>query len=72
VRLLDKLEKRGLTRRLASRTDRRSHALRLTGDGQKILKRAKVLAAAHEARLVERLGTEQRGLLIDTLRYSSR
>jgi DNA-binding MarR family transcriptional regulator len=72
VRLLDKLEKRGLTRRLASRTDRRSHALRLTGDGQKILKRAKMLAAVHETRLVERLGAEERKLLIDTLRYSSR
>jgi DNA-binding MarR family transcriptional regulator len=72
VRLLDKLEKRGLTRRLASRTDRRSHALRLTGDGQKILKRAKMLAAVHETRLVERLGAEQRKLLIDTLKHFDR
>jgi DNA-binding MarR family transcriptional regulator len=72
VRLLDKLEKRGLTQRLPSRTDRRSHALRLTGDGQKILKRAKMLAAVHETRLVERLGAEQRRLLINTLRYSGR
>ena len=72
VRLLDKLEKRGLTQRLASRTDRRSHALRLTGDGQKILKRAKTLAAAHETRLVERLGAEQRNVLIDTMRDFSR
>jgi DNA-binding MarR family transcriptional regulator len=71
VRLLDKLEKRGLTQRLASRTDRRSHALRLTGDGQRLLKRAKVLAAAHEARLVERLGAEARRLLIDTLKATS-
>jgi DNA-binding MarR family transcriptional regulator len=72
VRLLDKLEKRGLTQRLASRTDRRSHALRLTGDGQKILKRAKMLAAVHETRLDERLGAEARKLLINTLRYSGR
>ena len=28
VRLLDRLEKRGLTQRLNSRTDRRSHALK--------------------------------------------
>jgi DNA-binding MarR family transcriptional regulator len=69
VRLLDKLEKRGLTRRLPSRTDRRSHALRLTSDGQRILKRAKFLAAMHEARLVERLGVEQRKSLIDILKY---
>src|SRR5713226_9420826 len=72
VRLLDKLEKRGLTQRLASRTDRRSHALRLTGDGQKVLKRAKMLAAVHEKRLVERLGAEQRKLLIDTLKHFGR
>jgi DNA-binding MarR family transcriptional regulator len=69
VRLLDKLDKRGLTRRLASRTDRRSHALRLTGDGQRVLKRAKMLAAVHEARLVDKLGAEQRRTLIDLMRH---
>jgi DNA-binding MarR family transcriptional regulator len=68
VRLLDKLEKRGLTRRLASRIDRRSHALRLTADGQRLLKRAKQLAAMHEARLVEQLGAEQRKMMIDAMR----
>jgi DNA-binding MarR family transcriptional regulator len=67
VRLLDKLEKRGLTQRLASRTDRRSHALKLTPDGQKTLKRAKALAAEHEARIIARIGTEQRKSLIDAL-----
>jgi DNA-binding MarR family transcriptional regulator len=72
VRLLDKLEKRGLTRRLPSRTDRRSHALRLTSDGQRVLKRAKLLAAAHEARLDEQLGTEQRKSLLDILRHFGR
>jgi DNA-binding MarR family transcriptional regulator len=69
VRLLDKLEKRGLTRRLPSRTDRRSHALRLTGDGQRLLKRAKVLAAAHETRLAEQLGAEPRKSLLDLMRH---
>src|SRR5689334_4517251 len=34
VRLLDRLEKRGLTQRLASPVDRRSHALQLTVAGQ--------------------------------------
>jgi DNA-binding MarR family transcriptional regulator len=69
VRLLDRLEKRGLTQRLASRTDRRSHALRLTSDGQRLLRRAKQLAATHEARLTEMLGTEQRKVLIDLMRH---
>ena len=54
VRVLDKLERRGLTQRLASPTDRRSHALRLTREGQKILKRAAMLAALHEAKLIEK------------------
>jgi DNA-binding MarR family transcriptional regulator len=59
VRLLDRLERRGLTQRLPSPTDRRSHALRLTRDGQRLLKRAKALAAQHEARLAERMGKDQ-------------
>jgi DNA-binding MarR family transcriptional regulator len=66
------IEKRGLTRRLPSRTDRRSHALRLTSDGQRVLKRAKLLAAAHEARLAEQLGIEQRKSLLDILRHFGR
>ena len=59
VRLLDRLEKRGLTRRLPSSRDRRSHALQLTAEGQKLLRRAKALAAEHEARLGAKLGEEQ-------------
>ncbi len=72
VRLLDKLERRGLTQRLSSRTDRRSHALRLTPDGQKTLKRAKMLAALHEARLAEKLGADQRRSMIDVMRTFER
>ncbi len=72
VRLLDRLEKRGLTRRLKSRTDRRSHALRLTRAGQRILKRAMLLAALHEAQLVEKLGVEQRKSMIDILKHFER
>jgi DNA-binding MarR family transcriptional regulator len=72
VRLLDGLDKRGLTRRLNSRTDRRSHALQLTRAGQQTLRRAKALAALHEARLAERLGPERRKLLIDAMRNFAR
>jgi DNA-binding MarR family transcriptional regulator len=68
VRLLDKLERRGLTQRLNSRSDRRSHALRLTRAGHSTLRRAKTLAAVHEARLTEKLGTDRRRQLIDALR----
>jgi DNA-binding MarR family transcriptional regulator len=72
VRLLDKLEKRGLTRRLNSRTDRRTHALQLTNRGHNVLRRAKALAAAHEARLTAALGDEQRRLMIGALKRLDR
>jgi DNA-binding MarR family transcriptional regulator len=72
VRLLDRLEKRGLTRRLDSRVDRRSHALRLTDRGRRTLKRAMALAAAHEARLVEKLGVEQHRSLLEMLKLFQR
>ena len=68
VRMLDHLEKRGLTQRLPSATDRRSHALHLTASGQKTLKRAKTLAATHEARLLGRIGAAHHKLLLETLR----
>jgi DNA-binding MarR family transcriptional regulator len=58
VRMLDLLEKRGLTRRLPSQRDRRSHAL----------KRAKTLADAHEAKLIEKLGAAPREAMIGFLR----
>jgi len=72
VRLLDRLEKRGLTRRLPSPRDRRSHALQLTAAGQKLLRRAKALAAAHEARLAERIGAAPRAAMLDYLRAFAR
>ncbi|MGA7488569.1 MAG: MarR family transcriptional regulator [Xanthobacteraceae bacterium] len=72
VRLLDRLERRGLTRRLASRTDRRSHALHLTAAGRRTLKQAKLLAAQHETQLIERLGSERRRLLMQALRHFDR
>jgi DNA-binding MarR family transcriptional regulator len=68
VRMLDRLEKRGLTQRLPSATDRRSHALHLTPDGLKTLKRAKALAGAHETRLLGRIGAANHKLLLEALR----
>ncbi len=58
VHMLDQLEKRGLIERLASPVDRRTHALQLTREGQKTLRRAKALAAKHEARLVQKIGAD--------------
>jgi len=72
VRLLDRLEKRGLTRRLASPIDRRSHTLRLTREGQRILKRAQALAAQHEMRLAERMGKDQYRATMNSFRNAFR
>ncbi len=68
VRMLDHLEKRGLTQRLPAANDRRSHALHLTPGGQKLLKRAKALAAMHEARLQSRLGAAHHKFLLEEFR----
>jgi DNA-binding MarR family transcriptional regulator len=42
--------------------------LQLTKEGQKLLKRAKALAARHEARLAEKLGPEARAQMLDLLK----
>jgi DNA-binding MarR family transcriptional regulator len=68
VRLLHRLERRGLTQRLPSSADGRRHALRLTRTGQTRLRRAKALAAQHEAGLLVKLGAENHRLLLETLR----
>jgi DNA-binding MarR family transcriptional regulator len=68
VRLLHGLERRGLTQRLPSSADGRRHALRLTRDGQKLLTRAKALAAQHEAALREKFGPERYRVLLETMR----
>ena len=68
VRMLHRLEQRGLTQRLPAPADRRRHALRLTREGQKVLARAKALAAKHEAALRQKLGPDLYRQLIDMLR----
>jgi len=68
VHLLDRLEQRGLIERQPSNIDRRSHALHLTRDGQRLLKRAKALAASHEERLSGMLGETARLNLLDLMR----
>ncbi len=68
ARLLHRLEKRGLTQRLASPVDRRSHSLKLSAAGRTVLKRAEALAAIHEARLMQHLGPMHHKALLDVLR----
>lgn len=68
VHLLDKLERRHLIERRRSATDRRSHALHLTADGARTLRRAKSLAAQHEAQLADAIGPERHRLILEALR----
>jgi DNA-binding MarR family transcriptional regulator len=68
VRLLDELERRGLTERLRSTRDRRSHALFLTAEGRQGLERIETLVARHEAHVTERLGAARRKSLIKLLK----
>jgi DNA-binding MarR family transcriptional regulator len=68
ARLLHRLQGRGLIQRLESSDDGRRHALQLTPQGRTLLTRAKTLAARHESRLIEKLGAERHGVLLQALR----
>lgn len=68
VRLLHRLEQRGLLQRLPSFADGRRHALRVTREGQRVLARALALSNQHETALKKRLGAERYRLLMDALR----
>ena len=68
VRVLHRLDKRGLTRRLQSAADGRTHALRLTPKGQETLRRATELAAQHEEGLIARMGAEPYRIIKNILR----
>lgn len=67
VALLDTLEARGLARREAVASDRRSYALHLTEEGQALLGRLQQLVVEHERQLEQRIGPENRDLLLDLL-----
>lgn len=68
ARMLDRLEKRGFAERRSSPRDRRSHALFLTREGQKALKRIKALAMQHEENLNKNLGPDKRRQMIEMLK----
>ena len=67
VHLLNGLEARKFVQRRASKTDRRSHALYLTIKGRDALVRIKALAREHEQHLTERVGFENRQVLLSSL-----
>ncbi len=68
VAVLDELERRGLARRKAVAADRRSRALFLTPEGERLAAEARKLQDEHEVRLAALLPEGQRDHLVALLR----
>lgn len=67
VGMLNELERRKLARRVASPSDKRSHALYLTATGHQMLARYHKLALEHEKRASRTLDAGEKRLLIELL-----
>ena len=67
VPVIDKLERRALVSRRVAAGDRRSNALELTAEGNKLLERLRPLVLAHEERLAADLSRTERATLMDLL-----
>lgn len=65
VALMDGLERRGLAERRKAVGDKRSHSLHLTPEGVRFTQKMATVWAAHEQRMIDRLGgTEERDTLL--------
>ena len=67
VAVIDRLESRGLVTRAVSPSDRRSHALRLSDEGTRLLRRLEELVRAHERHIARDLTAEEKQHLIELL-----
>jgi DNA-binding MarR family transcriptional regulator len=67
VHLLDSLERRKLVRRVKSKSDRRSHALHLTAQGETAIVKFKRLADQHERHVEAKIGKANREQLLRIL-----
>ena len=67
VAVIDKLEHQGLVERAARPNDRRSHALKLSRQGQSRFEALARLVKKHEARIARRLSARERATLIELL-----
>ncbi|MDT3734761.1 MAG: MarR family transcriptional regulator [Denitratisoma sp.] len=67
VAVIDQLEARGLVERRASPTDRRSNALVLTAEGEKLLRQLKRRIKQHETRIAAAMTPAETAKLVDLL-----
>ena len=67
VAVIDQLEARHLVERRASPTDRRSNALVLTAEGEKLLRQLKRRIKQHEARIAAAMTPAETAKLVDLL-----
>jgi DNA-binding MarR family transcriptional regulator len=67
VAILDALERRGVARREAVASDRRSHALRLTDKGAALMNEMRQRSQEHEKRLAAVIGEDGRAQLLKLL-----
>ena len=67
VAIIDDLEQRGLVERRANPSDRRAHALRLTGSGRKVLDEVMAMSRAHEIDICTGLSEADHRHLIELL-----
>jgi len=67
VAVIDQLESRGLVERRASPTDRRSNALMLTAEGEKLLRQLKRRVKQHEARIAKTMTSAETASFIALL-----
>lgn len=67
VAVIDRLESRGLVIRAAAPSDRRSHALRLSEEGVRLLRRLEERVRAHERHIARHLSAEDHALLVKLL-----
>lgn len=67
VKVVDRLQARGLIVREPSPRDKRSHCLRLTDKGRAALRRMEILVLRHEAEFTKVLSAEERRFLVSLL-----
>jgi DNA-binding MarR family transcriptional regulator len=69
--LVRRLVNKGLLQRRRSRDDARAYVVRLTSEGERVLKSARPKAMKADAALLARLSADQRAALLDVLKVVS-